>query len=141
MHDKQRNLEAAWRAEADARYAEQAKTGLVRQKTMKELCGVLGIDHSCVEKSWTHEEFSRIAPRILEMEEILRKGLGLRETRGKKKESEFMQAADIVKQAFAGWSGSVVEKKAIRKSKDGKRERFYDISIYPSMTNLWKSLN
>ncbi len=74
------------------------------------------------------------------MEETLRKGLGLRETRGNKKESEFMQAADIVKQAFASWSGSVVEKKAIRKRASGKITRFYDITISPFMKDLWKSL-
>lgn len=82
---------------------------------MKELCSVLGIAHSCEGKSWSHQEFEKLVPEVLKLEEKLRKVLGLRAYQGRNKESEFLQASNLLKQVFENWSGAVIEKEASRK--------------------------
>jgi hypothetical protein len=137
VHEKQRNLKEAWKAEASSRYAEQAKTSLMKQTCMAELCEVLGMTHSCEEKTWSHAEFTALAPEVLKLEEKLRKVLGLRAYQGKKKESVFLRASHLVGDVLEIWSGSVIEKKEIRKRDNGKIIRYYDIIISPFVKNMF----
>jgi len=141
VHEKQRDLGHAWKAEAASRYAEQARGSLLKQTTMKELCQVLGIAHSCEEKSWSHQEFETLAPEILKLEEKLRKVMGLRASRSKKKESELMQASDVLKQVLEAWSASTVKKNTSRKRKDGKICRFNTVTLVPYIKNMYTMLN
>lgn len=140
VHEKQRDLGRAMAAEAASQYVEHAKVGLARQKCIQDICGVLGMANSCCEKSWTQEEFTGVAGTILKDEERIRKVMGLRPYRGKDKESEFLRASDLLKQTFALWSGSFLEKKCIRKRNNGKSVRCYIINIASVIHNLWNSL-
>jgi hypothetical protein len=140
VNEKQRHLGEAWKAEAASRYAEQAKTSLVKQTAIKELCGVLGLAHSCQEKTWSHEEFEALAPKVLAVEEKMRKTMGLRARQGKRKESELIQACTLVNQAFDSWSGTSVVKNNSKKRECGILIRKYSISIRPVVQDLWSSL-
>jgi hypothetical protein len=140
VHEKQRDLGDAWKAEAASRYAEQAKTSLVRQTCVKELCEVLGLAHSCEEKTWTHEEFESVAPKVLALEEKMRKAMGLRASRSKKTESKFLRSSHLIKDTFASWSASIIEKDADKKRTNGKIVRTYRILNRPIVQMMWQSL-
>jgi hypothetical protein len=140
VHEKQRDLRRAMAAEAESHYVEHAKIGLLRQKCIGEICGVLGIANSCCEKSWTQEEFTTLAPKLLKDEERIRKVMGLRPYRGKKKESEFLRGCDLIEQAFISWSGNSLEKVAKLKKQNGKVTRLYTISVVQIVPKIWNAL-
>lgn len=139
VHEKQRNLKEAWKAEASSRYAEQAKTSLMKQSCIAEMCKILGIAHTCEEKAWSHAEFETLAPEIIRQEEKWRKVFGLRSSRSKK-DSAFLKASHILGEVLEVWSGSQLEKKEIRKRDNGSRPRFYTFKIVPFCKNIFDSL-
>jgi hypothetical protein len=140
VHEKQRLLGEAWKAEAASRYVEQAKSSLVKQTAIKELCEILGLAHSCEEKTWSHEVFEALAPKVLAVEEKMRKAMGLRARQGKRKESELMQACTLVNQAFEAWSGTTVVKNGYKKRERGILFRKYTVSTTTIVHEMWSCL-
>lgn len=141
VNERRRDLECAWRAETSYRYAEQARGALIQQSAIEKLCGVLGVENTCVEKVWSHDEFLKVVPAVLGMEDTLRSALGLRARRGAGKESDFNKAADLLKCALETWSGAKLAKvNGKQKRVEGKPTRFYDISIAPAVKDLWKAI-
>lgn len=136
VREKQRDVKRALTAEAECRYVEQAKIGVLKQRCIQDLCLVLGMEHSCVEKTWTQEAFAALAPDILKDEEKLRKTMGLRPYRGKKKESEFLKAAHPVDQVLASWSGTSFESSCKQIQKDNKRLRIYSFKSLPITSRI-----
>jgi hypothetical protein len=53
-------------------------------------------------------KFWALAPRVLAIEEKLRKGMGLRARQGDGKKSELIQACTLVNQVFESLSGTTV---------------------------------
>ncbi len=106
-----------------------------KYKVMRRLFETIGLTHSCETKTWSHEAFAALAPDILKLNDELRKVLGLRSRQGDKKESEFLQASDLLKQVLHVWSGSILEKKL--KMKRRNRSRVYDVSIKPFHYSVW----
>jgi hypothetical protein len=80
------------------------------------------------------------APKILAVEEKMRKTMGLRASRGKKKESDLIRACDLIKQAFEAWSGTTVEKTIKRPMIKGKRHIIYSFNTIPIVDFLWINL-
>ena len=141
VHERGRNLELEWRAEVLARYAEQARITLKQQETITRLCKVLGISTTLEEHTIRYADFLRHVPDILALESDSRDAMGLRVSRSKGKECDFLRAATFLNSAFATWSGTQVEKinyKRIQK-KDEKHSE-YDIQISPLHKNLAENL-
>lgn len=88
----------------------------------------------------SHQEFEKLAPEVLKLEEKLRKVLGLRPSRSKK-DSEFLRASHLVNDALESWSATVVNKTTHKKRSNGIMIRVYTIYITPIITNIMDSLN
>jgi hypothetical protein len=140
-NEKQRNVQTALAAEASNTYIEHAKKSILKQSGIQDLCKMLGIPNTCCEKTWTQEEFTKLAPAILKEEERLRKSMGLRARQGKKKESDFHQATELVKQAFESWSGSVVDKVIVKNKRENNvMKRLYTVTVTPAVQKVWNCL-
>lgn len=140
VHERQRDLARAWKSETGQRYAEQARSTLLQQTTITKLCGVLGIENTCVEKTWTSEEFTALVPAILGMEREVRGALMLRESRSKKEDNGFNRACDFLKSVFHTWSGTELSKTGTRQQYEGLRMRIYNVSLQPIKANVWETL-
>lgn len=139
VYEKQRNLEKAFRSEAECKYVEHAKTSLLKQLCMQDLCKILGIPNTCTEKTWTQDEFTVLVPDILKDEEKIRRVMGIRPYRGKDS-TDFLRASHIVKQAFDVWSGSDLKNTWKQKQHKGIRKKIYTFSITPLFSCIWTSL-